>query len=153
LCGGWCVQDFEKGQEIVGTSTDIGSPIYAQRCDQCVSVLTSVYYVIMNPHVQVRLSTPRKLFVSSLPPRFIYDDLLDSRPPNGVLTLVNSLSTKRHRTLHHAETDEEMVRQFVCGETCIINPAISFHSLIKTPMGQNRRVNTSWVDVIGAVSL
>jgi hypothetical protein len=50
----------------------------------------------------------------------LYDDLLNSRPPNGVLTLVNSLSTKRHRTLHHADTDEEMVsriRQFVCGET------------------------------------
>ena len=49
-----------------------------------------------------------------------YDDILNSRPPNGVLTLVNSLSTKRHRTLHYADTDEEMVSQirwFVCGET------------------------------------
>jgi hypothetical protein len=75
----------------------------------------------MTAHVQVRLSTPRKLFAPSLPPRVhIYDNLLNSRPPNGVLTLVNSLSTKRHRTLHHADTDEEMVsqiRQFVCGET------------------------------------
>ncbi len=33
----------------------------------------------------------------------------DSRPPNGVLALVNSLSTKRHRELHHVDTDEEMV--------------------------------------------
>jgi len=82
---------------------------------------------------------------------------ISQRPPNGVLTLVNSLSTKRHRTLHHADTDEEMVRQigeFVCGgDDRIINPVISFHSSIKTPMGQNRGVNTSWVDVTGAVSL
>ena len=118
LCGGWCAQDFEKGQEIIGASTDIGSPIYAQRCVQCVLVLNSMCYVIMTPHVQVRLSTLRKSFAPRLPPCvFIYDDLSNSRPPNGVLTLVNSLSTKRHRTLHHADTDEEMVSQFVCGET------------------------------------
>jgi TorA maturation chaperone TorD len=71
----------------------------------------------MTPHVQVRLSTLRKLFAPSLPPCvYTYNDRLDSRPPNGVLTLVNSLATKRHRTLHHADTDEEMVsqiRQFV----------------------------------------
>ena len=70
----------------------------------------------MTPHVQVRLSTLRKLFAPKLPPRVCNNDLLNSRPPNGVLTLVNSLSTKRHRTLHHADTDEEMVsqiRQFV----------------------------------------
>ena len=65
----------------------------------------------MTSHVQVRLSTLRKLFAPSLPSLVfdIYDYLLNSRPPNGVLTLVNSLSTKRHKTLHHAETDEEMV--------------------------------------------
>ncbi|KAI0274421.1 hypothetical protein BGY98DRAFT_1090604 [Russula aff. rugulosa BPL654] len=34
------------------------------------------------------------------------------QPPNGVLTLVNSLSTKRHRTLHYADTDEEMIPLF-----------------------------------------
>jgi hypothetical protein len=36
---------------------------------------------------------------------------LDSRPPNGVLTLVHSLSNKRHKELHHIDTDEEMVSQ------------------------------------------
>jgi hypothetical protein len=37
--------------------------------------------------------------------------VLNYRPPNGVLTLVNSLSAKRHRTMHHLDTDEEMVSQ------------------------------------------
>ena len=32
-----------------------------------------------------------------------------SRPPNGVLTMVSTLATKTHRTLHHMETDETMV--------------------------------------------
>ena len=36
---------------------------------------------------------------------------LDSRPPNGVLTLVGSLSNKRHKELHYIDTDEEMVSQ------------------------------------------
>lgn len=47
------------------------------------------------------------------------DELLNSRPPNGVLTLVNSLSTKRHRSMHYVDTDEEMVSQIgqFCGET------------------------------------
>ena len=31
------------------------------------------------------------------------------RPPNGVLTMVSTLATKTHRTLHHMETDETMV--------------------------------------------
>ncbi|KAI9456269.1 hypothetical protein BJY52DRAFT_1204831 [Lactarius psammicola] len=39
--------------------------------------------------------------------------ILYSRPPNGVLTMVSTLSTKRHRTLHYADTDEEMCPLFV----------------------------------------
>jgi hypothetical protein len=35
-----------------------------------------------------------------------------SRPPNFALTLVNWWSKKTHRTLHHADTDEEMVSQY-----------------------------------------
>ena len=31
-------------------------------------------------------------------------------PPNGVITMVSTLSTKTHRTLHHEQTDETMVR-------------------------------------------
>jgi len=38
--------------------------------------------------------------------------IVNTPPPNGVLTLVNSLSTKRHRTLHHVDTDEEMFPLF-----------------------------------------
>ncbi|KAI0253869.1 hypothetical protein BJV78DRAFT_1189908 [Lactifluus subvellereus] len=34
------------------------------------------------------------------------------RPPIGALTMVSSLSTKRHRTMHHADTDEEMFPLF-----------------------------------------
>ncbi|KAI0691176.1 hypothetical protein BC835DRAFT_1407314 [Cytidiella melzeri] len=33
-------------------------------------------------------------------------------PPNGVLTMVGTLATKTHRTLHHMETDETMVPLF-----------------------------------------
>ncbi|KAF8479014.1 hypothetical protein DFH94DRAFT_693399 [Russula ochroleuca] len=38
--------------------------------------------------------------------------IVNTPPPNGVLTLVNSLSAKRHRTMHHLDTDEEMVALF-----------------------------------------
>lgn len=34
---------------------------------------------------------------------------VDGRPPNGVITMVSALSSKTHRTLHHADTDEIMV--------------------------------------------
>ena len=30
-------------------------------------------------------------------------------PPNGVLTMVGTLATNKHRTLHHMDTDETMV--------------------------------------------
>lgn len=80
---------------------------------------------------------------------------LDSRPPNGVLTLVHSLSTKRHKELHYIDTDEEMVSQIrnTLWDS-IFNPLIghSFRCSIKTLMGQNQKVITSWVDEIGAVS-
>ncbi|KAI0253864.1 hypothetical protein BJV78DRAFT_1371871 [Lactifluus subvellereus] len=33
-------------------------------------------------------------------------------PPSGVLTMLSSLSTKRHRTMHYADTDEEMFPLF-----------------------------------------
>ena len=36
-------------------------------------------------------------------------------PPNGVITMVSTLATKTHRTLHHEETDETMVRAFLFG--------------------------------------
>ncbi|KAI0373303.1 hypothetical protein BV20DRAFT_938217 [Pilatotrama ljubarskyi] len=37
---------------------------------------------------------------------------VDPQPPNGVITMVSTLSSKTHRTLHHAETDEIMVPIF-----------------------------------------
>ena len=47
---------------------------------------------------------------------------INSRPPNGVLTMVSTLSTKRHRTMHNADTDEEMVSRIqLCGvEFCLM---------------------------------
>ena len=36
--------------------------------------------------------------------------MLTYRSPSGVLTLVSSLATKTHKTLHHIDTDETMVR-------------------------------------------
>lgn len=33
-----------------------------------------------------------------------------STSPNGVIAMVSSLATKVHKTLHHIETDEAMVR-------------------------------------------
>jgi hypothetical protein len=67
-----------------------------------------------DPHVQVRLSTPRKLFALCLHlvSYIIAITASKSRPPNSVLTLVNWWSKKTHRTLHHADTDEEMVSQY-----------------------------------------
>lgn len=42
---------------------------------------------------------------------FVTDRRLFS-PPNGVLTMVGTLATKTHRTLHHLDTDETMVSGF-----------------------------------------
>ncbi|KAI9511315.1 hypothetical protein F5148DRAFT_1274284 [Russula earlei] len=39
-------------------------------------------------------------------------NIVTSTPPDKVIALVNSLSTKRHRTMHHVDTDEEMVALF-----------------------------------------
>ncbi|KAI0350240.1 hypothetical protein OH77DRAFT_1431241 [Trametes cingulata] len=39
-------------------------------------------------------------------------NVVTSTPPNGVITMVSTLSSKTHRTLHHAETDETMVPIF-----------------------------------------
>lgn len=62
----------------------------------------------VDPHVQVRLSTLRKLFAPGLH-LVSFMTVSKSRPPNFALTLVDWWSKKPHRTLHHAETDEEMV--------------------------------------------
>jgi len=43
--------------------------------------------------------------------------IVNTPPPNGVVTLVHSLSKLRHRNMHHAHTDEEIVLDSVkcCG--------------------------------------
>ncbi|KAL0071465.1 hypothetical protein AAF712_001322 [Marasmius tenuissimus] len=38
--------------------------------------------------------------------------IVNTPPPNGVITMVSSLATKTHKTLHHAETDETMLPIF-----------------------------------------
>ncbi|KAJ3562891.1 hypothetical protein NP233_g9293 [Leucocoprinus birnbaumii] len=38
--------------------------------------------------------------------------IVNTPPPGGVLTMVNSLATKTHKTLHHADTDEIMMPLF-----------------------------------------
>lgn len=38
--------------------------------------------------------------------------IVNTPPPGGVLTMVNSLATKTHKTLHHADTDECMMPLF-----------------------------------------
>ncbi|PIL30524.1 hypothetical protein GSI_07224 [Ganoderma sinense ZZ0214-1] len=38
--------------------------------------------------------------------------IVNTPPPNGVITMVSTLSTKTHRTLHHEETDETMIPIF-----------------------------------------
>ncbi|KAL0947072.1 hypothetical protein HGRIS_013213 [Hohenbuehelia grisea] len=38
--------------------------------------------------------------------------IVNTPPPNGVITMVSTLATKVHRTLHHVETDETMVPVF-----------------------------------------
>ncbi|PPQ81212.1 hypothetical protein CVT25_015736 [Psilocybe cyanescens] len=48
--------------------------------------------------------------------------IVNTPPPNGVITLVSSLATKVHKTLHSIETDESMVPIFK-----------------KEPMGQSRK--------------
>ncbi|KAI0086636.1 hypothetical protein BDY19DRAFT_986462 [Irpex rosettiformis] len=39
-------------------------------------------------------------------------NVVTSKPPNGVLTMVGTLATKTHRTLHHLDTDETMLPIF-----------------------------------------
>ncbi|KAI0781344.1 hypothetical protein BD413DRAFT_27799 [Trametes elegans] len=38
--------------------------------------------------------------------------IVNTPPPNGVITMVSALASKTHRTLHHAETDEVMIPIF-----------------------------------------
>ncbi|KAF5354769.1 hypothetical protein D9756_005741 [Leucocoprinus leucothites] len=38
--------------------------------------------------------------------------IVNTPPPNGVLTMVNSLASKTHKTMHHADTDETMMPLF-----------------------------------------
>jgi len=38
--------------------------------------------------------------------------IVNTPPPNGVLTMVGALATKTHRTLHHMDTDESMIPVF-----------------------------------------
>ncbi|KAI0071818.1 hypothetical protein K474DRAFT_1712149 [Panus rudis PR-1116 ss-1] len=38
--------------------------------------------------------------------------IVNTPPPNGVLTMVGQLATKTHRTLHHMNTDESMIPLF-----------------------------------------
>ncbi|KAG7092398.1 hypothetical protein E1B28_008755 [Marasmius oreades] len=38
--------------------------------------------------------------------------IVNTPPPNGVITMVSSLATKTHKTLHHIETDETMLPVF-----------------------------------------
>uniref|UniRef100_A0A0W0F8X0 PhoD-like phosphatase domain-containing protein n=1 Tax=Moniliophthora roreri TaxID=221103 RepID=A0A0W0F8X0_MONRR len=38
--------------------------------------------------------------------------IVNTPPPNGVITMVSSLATKTHKTLHHIETDEVMLPIF-----------------------------------------
>jgi len=99
------------------------------------------------------LSTLRKLFAPSLH-LVSYMTVSKFSPPNFALTLVNWWSKRPHRALHHADTDEEMVSQYLtmyCG-TRLIKRTIRFRSSKVTPTDQSRKANTSWVDVIGAKS-
>ncbi|EGO20988.1 hypothetical protein SERLADRAFT_351219 [Serpula lacrymans var. lacrymans S7.9] len=38
--------------------------------------------------------------------------IVNTPPPNGVITMVSTLATKVHKTLHHADTDESMIPLF-----------------------------------------
>ncbi|KAJ7752003.1 hypothetical protein B0H16DRAFT_1663119 [Mycena metata] len=38
--------------------------------------------------------------------------IVNTPPPNGVITMVSSLATKNHKTLHHLDTDETMIPIF-----------------------------------------
>jgi len=38
--------------------------------------------------------------------------IVNTPPPNGVLSMVGMLSDKKHRTMHHCDTDETMVPLF-----------------------------------------
>jgi len=68
-------------------------------------------------NVQVRSSTLRKS-LRSAGTSCSCMMVLDSRPPSYVLTMMHTLSKWRHRTMHYADTDEEMVsrvRKSYCG--------------------------------------
>ncbi|CAL1703673.1 unnamed protein product [Somion occarium] len=55
--------------------------------------------------------------------------IVNTPPPNGVLTMVGTLATKTHRTLHHMDTDESMTQM-------VVHP----------------RANSSWAEETGAAS-
>lgn len=66
------------------------------------------------------LKTLQKPKEAEIPPPMDYRYMLNvvssaivnTPPPNAVLTMVSSLATKTHRTLHHMQTDESMIPLF-----------------------------------------
>lgn len=80
--------------------------------------------------------------------------IVNTPPPNGVISMVSSLATKTHKTMHYCQTDETMV--------CRIPPCTVIEMLtcyVRCPFSPLKQAvqfaskNLSWANVIGAASI
>lgn len=78
--------------------------------------------------------------------------IVNTPPPNGVITMVSTLATRNHKTMHYAETDETMVSHIL--SSAIFSIFSSTHRYLFSPLKQTAQIgskNLSWAKEIGAV--
>ena len=66
--------------------------------------------------------------------------------------MVSTLSTKTHKTLHHAETDEAMVCSVSTAPSLDSYPCVRSRFSSATLTAARRRANTSWASATGVAS-
>jgi hypothetical protein len=91
LCGCGSPEDTLEEQETYCTTTFGGLSLY----DQC------GHQSVLKIHV---LRSASILCLGAI---------VNTPPPSTVISMVSSLATKNHKTMHYADTDESMVRSFV----------------------------------------
>ncbi|KAJ3552242.1 hypothetical protein NM688_g4254 [Phlebia brevispora] len=98
---------------------------FIERLQQDIATGKHIRVTFLSGNVQLAAVGLLKTYVNNkdreLPPamdhrymlNIVTSAIVDTPPPNGVLAMLSSLSTKTHKTLHHLNTDETMVPIFV----------------------------------------
>lgn len=84
-------------------------------------------------------------------PSMLLDHTHKSRP-NGVITMVSSLASNNHRTMHHSETDETMVGHLLLLKWPKSLIRRRFPSSRRKPMVNRGNKSSSWAAATGVKS-